>query len=287
MSERDICNVILNHGARTREPRLRLHLAGVVFESTTEIEGNKAERTSLAYWMRDRVRARMAAPVSDPSVHETLLRAERKLAAYIGVCAGDTELTNSILPMMRAAIAATSPRRFQVGSEVRAAVDCDSDLREDGMGVERCASKGEALVVRKVTQNGYEVSYPTVLGGNFHVAEHEIEPPEPDWEGGRKAAQRTQAPLQAALQHLTAAEARVDHLQGVGIVAELAKDTARIEFLEHKGMETGFGWVARASGHGRGYRLHQSPGHTEGNTARTAIDLAMAEEAETATGHTR
>lgn len=184
MSERDICNVILNHGARTREPRLRLHLAGVVFESTTEIEGNKAERTSLAYWMRDRVRARMAAPVSDPSVHETLLRAERKLAAYIGVCAGDTELTNSILPMVRAAIAATSPRRFQVGNIVRAAVDCDSDLREDGMGVERCAGKGEMLVVRRLTQNGYEVSHPHIHDRTFHVAEHEIEEAPPAVQGG-------------------------------------------------------------------------------------------------------
>jgi hypothetical protein len=36
-----------------------------------------------------------------------------------------------------------------VGQRVRAKIDMLNDLREDGMGVERCASKGEELIVRK------------------------------------------------------------------------------------------------------------------------------------------
>lgn len=34
-----------------------------------------------------------------------LERAERKLSAYVGVCTGDKELTDAVLPMARAAIA--------------------------------------------------------------------------------------------------------------------------------------------------------------------------------------
>ena len=39
-----------------------------------------------------------------PALYEALIRAERKLTAYIGVCSGDTELTKTILPMVRKAI---------------------------------------------------------------------------------------------------------------------------------------------------------------------------------------
>lgn len=39
-----------------------------------------------------------------PALYEALKRAERKLTAYIGVCSGDTELTKTILPMVREAI---------------------------------------------------------------------------------------------------------------------------------------------------------------------------------------
>jgi len=38
-----------------------------------------------------------------------------------------------------------------VGQRVRAKIDMLNDLREDGMGVEHCASKGEELIVRKVS----------------------------------------------------------------------------------------------------------------------------------------
>lgn len=40
-----------------------------------------------------------------PDLLEALLRAERKLSAYTGVCSGDKELTNTVLPMVRTAIA--------------------------------------------------------------------------------------------------------------------------------------------------------------------------------------
>jgi hypothetical protein len=49
-----------------------------------------------------------AAPVSAPlpaDVRTTLERAERKLSAYVGVCKGDKELTDTVIPMVRAALA--------------------------------------------------------------------------------------------------------------------------------------------------------------------------------------
>lgn len=41
-----------------------------------------------------------------PTTTEALRRAERKLAAYVGVCKGDKELTDTVLPMVRAALEA-------------------------------------------------------------------------------------------------------------------------------------------------------------------------------------
>jgi hypothetical protein len=41
---------------------------------------------------------------------EALIRSERKLSAYVGVCSGDKELTNTILPMSRTAIAKAEAR---------------------------------------------------------------------------------------------------------------------------------------------------------------------------------
>jgi hypothetical protein len=38
-------------------------------------------------------------------LREALVRAERKLSAYVGVCKGDKELTDTVLPMARAALA--------------------------------------------------------------------------------------------------------------------------------------------------------------------------------------
>jgi hypothetical protein len=38
-------------------------------------------------------------------LREALVRAERKLSAYVGVCKGDKELIDTVLPMARAALA--------------------------------------------------------------------------------------------------------------------------------------------------------------------------------------
>lgn len=43
---------------------------------------------------------------NEDKLAQALRRAERKLSAYVGVCAGDTELTNTILPMCREVLAA-------------------------------------------------------------------------------------------------------------------------------------------------------------------------------------
>ena len=37
-------------------------------------------------------------------------RAHRKLSAYVGVCTGDKELTNTIIPMLKEALAATEQK---------------------------------------------------------------------------------------------------------------------------------------------------------------------------------
>jgi hypothetical protein len=44
--------------------------------------------------------------IAAPDLLAALENAERKLSAYVGVCAGDKELTGAILPQARAAIAA-------------------------------------------------------------------------------------------------------------------------------------------------------------------------------------
>lgn len=57
-----------------------------------------ARRRRLAEW-------KAAEDVLDKSMLDTLRRAEQKLIAYVGVCADDKELTQAVLPMVRAAIA--------------------------------------------------------------------------------------------------------------------------------------------------------------------------------------
>ncbi len=41
---------------------------------------------------------------ASPDMLRALIRAERKLSAYVGVCTGDKELTDTVLPMIRAAM---------------------------------------------------------------------------------------------------------------------------------------------------------------------------------------
>jgi hypothetical protein len=68
-----------------------LHVRAFIFNRTTELASRERElRASLKEI--DRLR-------------EALIRAERKLSAYVGVCKGDKELTDTVLPMARAALA--------------------------------------------------------------------------------------------------------------------------------------------------------------------------------------
>jgi hypothetical protein len=59
-----------------------------------EIEKASDDRITEPEAERDRLR-------------EALIRAERKLSAYVGVCKGDKELTDTVLPMAHAALAAS------------------------------------------------------------------------------------------------------------------------------------------------------------------------------------
>jgi len=68
-----------------------------------------------------------------------------------------------------------------VGQRVRAKVEMLNDLREDGMGVEHCASAGDELIVRKVSSgflNCISVSHEHITDRAFCVAVDEIEPVE-------------------------------------------------------------------------------------------------------------
>lgn len=52
---------------------------------------------------------RDAALNREVALREALTRAERKLAAYVGVCKDDKELTDTVLPMTRQALASPAP----------------------------------------------------------------------------------------------------------------------------------------------------------------------------------
>lgn len=54
------------------------------------------------------------------------------------------------------------------------------------------------------------------------------------------------------------------------------KDAERLDWLETK--SDGSDWIARESGTGRGYRLHNTGRGSTGITARAAIDAARAQE---------
>lgn len=67
---------------------------------------------------------------------------------------------------------------FAVGDRVVALVHMENDLIADGMGVEHCASKGDELIVRRVSfgyLNCIAVSHEHVTDRAFCVAPHEIE----------------------------------------------------------------------------------------------------------------
>lgn len=65
---------------------------------------------------------------------------------------------------------------FEVGQKVRAKIDLTNDLREDGMGVEHCASKGDELIVRRVTDYGsFAVSHEHITDRAFIATADELE----------------------------------------------------------------------------------------------------------------
>jgi hypothetical protein len=71
--------------------------------------------------------------------------------------------------------------QLSIGSRIRVTVDCESDLRDAGMGVELCASKGEELIVRghsPYSEGRIYVSHEHVTDRSFSVdrSEYEVVP---------------------------------------------------------------------------------------------------------------
>ena len=44
--------------------------------------------------------------------------------------------------------------KIKVGGTAKAAVQMDNDLRDEGMGVIRCADRGDTLVIHEIRNNG-------------------------------------------------------------------------------------------------------------------------------------
>ncbi len=66
---------------------------------------------------------------------------------------------------------------FAVGDRVVALIDMINDLRDDGIGIEHCARKGEELIVRHVSfgyLNCIAVSHEQIIDRSFCVAPNEI-----------------------------------------------------------------------------------------------------------------
>ena len=61
-------------------------------------------RAENAEQERDQLRAQVK------MLMDAATRARRKLSAYVGVCTGDKELTNTIIPMLKEALAATEQK---------------------------------------------------------------------------------------------------------------------------------------------------------------------------------
>ncbi len=72
-----------------------------------------ADTPGLADDAEDLANARLIAAA--PELLEALRRAEVKLSAYVGVCKGDKELTDTILPMVRSAISKATPNPEPAG----------------------------------------------------------------------------------------------------------------------------------------------------------------------------
>lgn len=69
-------------------------------------------------------------------------------------------------------------QRPAIGSRIRVTVDCENDLRDAGMGVELCASKGEELIVRghsPYNAGRIYVSHEHITDRSFAVNQDEYE----------------------------------------------------------------------------------------------------------------
>ena len=68
---------------------------------------------------------------------------------------------------------------FNVGDRVRAKIDMLDDLRDDGMGISLCASKGEELIVRSIRvypdKVYLHVSHEHITDRSFSVTPDEID----------------------------------------------------------------------------------------------------------------
>ncbi len=73
---------------------------------------------------------------------------------------------------------------FHVGQSVRCLIQMESDLREDGLGVEICATKGQIVIVRSFTKSGrIAVSHAHITDRSFTVSADEIEAVPPPLNG--------------------------------------------------------------------------------------------------------
>ncbi len=81
------------------------------------------------------------------TIERALGRAEQKLRAYVGVCPGDKELTDTVLPMVREAIAALAA----VSPEVRERDRMDGRILDE---LERMAHEGEGILLHDGSQSG-------------------------------------------------------------------------------------------------------------------------------------
>lgn len=66
---------------------------------------------------------------------------------------------------------------FTVGDRVRAKIDLDSDDRDQGMGIQRYASRGDELIVRGLREGSrwISVAHEEITGRSFLVEPDEIE----------------------------------------------------------------------------------------------------------------
>lgn len=63
----------------------------------------------------------------------------------------------------------------EVGQKVNARIDLISDLRDDGLGIEVCAKRGDDLIVRRITDGFICVSHEDITDRSFSVKLDEID----------------------------------------------------------------------------------------------------------------